>query len=574
MTKFLNGEQIGHFLATNKFKKTSSQSMEIKNYIKNLFYDKFKSISLSLDNPNLNTVHKTCAQIIIQAKKERNIDPKLSYYWISFFLENFEKNLWEDCSAGQEAKLFVASNSSLLNLNVIFGGGRKIENKVMEGLFGLSFDLSDPKEIIKINDFVPFSYMISREHLPAAILFFGVADDFLSLSNKNCSDCSINLKIRNNPNFTCSSPVGLIIARTKKYIEDVQDAKHYADLDAYRHPSNDLNKFKKIPIIKAIYIKQKNEVYVLNNDCTIGPKLKDYLIKLDSKEFAQVIEALEQQEKNNSFVNLASLSLSREIGCVDARIRNILSPNGIIKEIGSVLNNYQMEFLADSKDISAILLSSHTNCGYLNTLYALHKANNSLRIFFEDKNPVLRKMILASYKKILNGEVDVLFGEKELKAAINEAELDLNSTIDDKVKKTLFAFISDQNNDVRKTLRHALFREKALIDEDGFFVLPAARKLEQRLGEFNVSISQEKFDILLTEESARENFEKFSLVLKSKGFSNAFFDDYTNKVLILSTFIRDLKTGQKFIPANSLPKSAEEFKNPISRDLFYDSSKA
>ncbi|MEM3361714.1 MAG: hypothetical protein QXV83_04250 [Candidatus Anstonellaceae archaeon] len=494
-------------------------------------------------------------------KEEFSIDPKITAMWFNIFLEKYENKLWLNCAKGQRAELFVATNSSSINPSIIFNNGSRVMDGVLYGNFGISIDVKDAEDIKHTNDFVPNSYMITHDNLPKAIIFLSVIDSIKDLNTQQCINCSNYHKIRTS-SISCSNPVGLTYLRAKKYVEDVRDAKHYADLDAYRHVTTKDSKevFYKIPIFLAVYNKEDDTIYSVDKNCKISYKLREILPKGD-KFFNDLERALVKLEKSG-YSNLLQPSLLKQIGCVDARIRNILIPVGYIKEIGSVLNSYQIKSLLES-NIDGIISSSHTNCGYISTLYSVHLANKELREVFGDKNPILRKILEASYSKLLNGKIGVFFGHAEVKAAINEAELE-GFFISNNTKKFLLDFISFPSHDVRKTIRHALFRNKVTLDEEGYLVLNAAKNLEERINHLPFKLDRFKIDFLLNEESARENLNAILSTLKKEGL--------TNQDSLLGAYIFDLNLGYKLAIEPSLPTKEEDFYF-ISRRLFFEPNK-
>ncbi|MCX8163403.1 MAG: hypothetical protein N3D10_02495 [Candidatus Micrarchaeota archaeon] len=299
----------------------------------------------------------------------------------------------------------------------------------------------------------------------------------------------------------------------------------------------------------------------MEEDCKISYKLKDILPK-NEQFFLRLIKHLESLEKENIYSSIISFSKLRQIGCVDARIRNILIPNNYIKEIGSTLNSYQIKNLLNS-DLDAIISSSHTNCGYISTLYSIHIANNELREVFGDKKPILRKILEASYSKLLNGKIGVFFGHAEVKAAINEAELS-GLFISEKTKRFLLDFISYPSHDTRKTLRHALFRQKVYIDDEGYLVLKAAKNLEEKINQLPYKLSQQKIDFLLNEESARENIKS---IIENLSKSND-----ANSITALASYVFEIGSANKLSISLSPPEKEEDFYF-ISRKLFFDPKK-
>jgi len=548
MTKMKDGIQIA-----NEYSKKIMQKnyLKAKKTIERLFKSYFLHDSNDLINIKTNGIQKKLEKIINKAESYE-IPQQVSLMWIKVFLEKYEKEIWEDVSQGQEANLFVASNSTDLNPSFIFG--EKIIRGKLEGNFGISFDIEKFEHIHFVNDLVPFSYMLTHNHIPKAIIFIGKAQTIEEVKkNEMCTQCTKNEKVRSTLK-DCSNPAGLVIERARKYVEDVQEAKHYADLDAYKHviEKNGNYEFKKIPIIKAIYIEQTGQIYKLNNDCTMGQRLDNYLKKelsFEKSYFEEIISNLNKFHNNNNY-RFYKQNVLKEIGCVDARIRSILSPYGMIKEIGSVLNKSQLNALKQSK-IEYLIATSHTYCGYINTLYEIYQSNKELANILGDKNPTFRKILQASYSKILDGEVNVLFGDKEFYAALDE----MNISLSNKTKNILYQIISSETNDIRKTLRHALFRQKAKISSEGYFVFPAAQKIDQMLEEFNIKISKENFEYLLEEEHARENYELLKNELGDK--------------ITISGYLLDIKRGYKTqIPAN-LPKDKTEV-YVIERNLFYE----
>ncbi|MFN3909786.1 MAG: hypothetical protein ACK4J0_00955 [Candidatus Anstonellaceae archaeon] len=553
MEKFLDGMELTKKAAL-KYLNSEKKILQAQEQLKKIFNSKFLESGLELKIQNIPKMYYEA----IKEAKNNKINSNVASLFFTLYLENYQQKLWKDCSAGQEAELFVAS-SPLLNPSYLFGNG-KTENQVLYGNFGVSFNIRSLSDLAYINDFVPFSYMITHNHLPKAILFLGVGDNLAQVS-QSCEKCNLVSSIRQTTH-KCNNPAGIVFARARKYVEDVQAAKHYADLDAYKHVvlnAEGKEEFFKIPIIKAIYIKDENKLYTINN-CKPDIELKVYLKSLSS--FEEIIKVLEENEKNYLYPQLFKYIKTCQIGCVDARVRHNLVPFGLVKEIGSVLNKEQIKALTKNS-FDYVISSSHNFCGYIKTLYEIHKSNKELKAIFKDKNPILRKILQASYKKILNGEVGVLFGRDETLAAIYELEKD-NKFLSQQTKSLIISLISGSTNDIRKTVRHALFREKAYISSNGFFVFPAAKKLEEALDSFSLTLSKENFDFLLNEENARENLLKLSEAFRAKNKSKI-------KLPPLSAYLFDLKTGYKLVLEDSLPSSKEEFYT-FSRKLFYDPS--
>jgi len=551
--KFLNGVQI----AQDMTKKSLSPEVSFKaeRIVTDVFERRFNGKQELLDGQNMLKYHKELIQVIEECKKNE-IDYKVTHAWLNVILDRYENSIWRDSSAGQKADLFVASNSSEINIDLMFGGGIKVENNIMHGNFGKWINVRKPIHVEDTNDFVPFSYLLTHNNIPAAIVFLSVGDSTQECHGSGCKTLEITKTSENSCN-----PAGLAYLRLLKYVTDVRNSNHYADLQAYHHarinPDTKKAEFVRIPLIAAIYDTNSRVVYKVGKDCKTGQKLKDYLY--DSNlvndfrlhELARHLQLHEQDEAYTT-INRNNRHI-KQTGCVDLRIRNILSTGGLIKEIGSIFKKQERQRILDSDICNYVIDTSHSNCGYLNTLVAIHVAGNEMRTQMNDSNPKLRKMLESSLQKLSDGRVDVLFGAAELDAAIYEfGEHRLSNT----TIKTLHNLISETGNDTRKTVRHAIKRDKT-ISKDGFLIFPVAKAIEDITREIipNRTLSKEHFDLLVTEQSARENFEEYGKLQNTKG-------------IIVTEAIIDLKTGNKLIPQERLPENFGELTD-TSRSLFY-----
>jgi len=135
----------------NEYSKKIMQKnyLKAKKTIERLFKSYFLHDSNDLINIKTNGIQKKLEKIINKAESYE-IPQQVSLMWIKVFLEKYEKEIWEDVSQGQEANLFVASNSTDLNPSFIFG--EKIIRGKLEGNFGISFDIEKFEHIHFVND--------------------------------------------------------------------------------------------------------------------------------------------------------------------------------------------------------------------------------------------------------------------------------------------------------------------------------------------------------------------------------------------------------------------------------------
>ncbi|MCX8163402.1 MAG: hypothetical protein N3D10_02490 [Candidatus Micrarchaeota archaeon] len=255
MKIFRDGISVGKEI-TRKYMPNSNQE-EVISKLKTVFEDKFilsRAIQGYIYNKNL--FYKKYLEAVECSKNDLKIPPQVSSLWFNIFLENYEQSFWTSCTTGQRAELFVACSSTELNPSIIFGNGVEVREGVLYGNFGVCSDIKNFEDIKNTNDFVPFSYMITHNNLPKAIIFLSSVESLDK--TKNCDICSFEQKIRD-ANIVCSDPVGLVNLRRLKYVQDVKDAKHYSDNYGYKHVILKEGKefFHKIPIIAAVFNKRQ-----------------------------------------------------------------------------------------------------------------------------------------------------------------------------------------------------------------------------------------------------------------------------------------------------------------------------
>ncbi|MFH0927376.1 MAG: hypothetical protein V1822_02245 [Candidatus Micrarchaeota archaeon] len=547
---FMNGVEIAEDMSQKKLPRELAP--KAGNIVKDIFAKNFANGAL-LDGKDIPAYHKRLYEAVMECERA-GIDASTAHAWLSVILDKYERGMWQDCSGNQKANLFVASNSSEINLNVIFGGGRKVEANVMYGNFGMSINARKREHVLNFNDLVPFSYLIRHGDIPAAIIF-------LSAGGKNECAHGACSSLEEAKEHECS-PAGLAYLRLLKYVEDLRRSRHYADLEAYHAPMKDAEThkhyFHKIPLIAAFYDIGSRVVYKIGNSCKIDGTLEDYLVNsglVKDGRLWEVVENLRAHEQDGAYTSLRGHSHEiKQTGCVDLRIRNIHLLLGLLKEIGGIFRKSERKRIMESQVCEYIIDTSHTYCGYLNTLVAVHRAGAEIKRMSGDSNPKLRKILEASLQKIEKGEVDVLFGEPEVMAAIHEFG---ENRLSQSTAKTLMELINGTHNDTRKTVRHAAFRE-SMEFIDGYPVFPGAREIEDIIGELNPGseLSETHFDLLVAEESARKNSGRFEEVRNG------------SKIIVTEAIV-DLKTGGKLIVPERPPQNIYELMD-TERSLFYE----
>lgn len=570
---YLNGVQIARQIANKALE--PQMALKSQGIVNDIFAKKFAGCDSALSGQDMPLYHKKIFEVINECEAN-GVPHKVAHAWLNIILDKYEKELWQDCTLGQKADLFVASNSSEIDVNLIFGGGRRVEQGTMHGNFGLCMNARKKEHVLHFNDFVPFSYLLSHNNVPAAIIFLGDRNTHVKCGGHVCKSTADAKGSRQ----SCS-PQGLAYLRLLKYVEDVRRSHHYADVDSYYHVRKNSGtgkeEFLKIPLIPAVYDGNDRTAYRVNHDCTIGEPLHEYLQNSGLAKDGR-IEALVynlKQHIEDEWYTLANGTHEhhiKQVGCVDLRIRNVLMMGGMIKEMGSVIREEEKIRILVSEISNYLINKEHTFCGYRGVLIQVHMASNEIKAAIS-QNSRLRKIISASVEKIANGETDVLFGAPELRAAINEVA---GGKISPQAIKTMEEFISGTSNDTRKTMRHAVFRGCIKMDEYGYPIYGSAQAIEDAAKELlppATFLTKEQFGLLVGEQSARENYAKYAALLDDDGIKAQMANArpgapefYVTEAMV------DLKTGYTLMERENAPQSKEELLD-TRRNLFYEPGK-
>ncbi|MFH1306714.1 MAG: hypothetical protein ABIH83_03625 [Candidatus Micrarchaeota archaeon] len=556
--KPLNGIEMAENLARRKLgHEIGSQAYDIVN---RNFRNVFENSLPLLEKPACPEFHKKIVELQ-NACNESGISREVVHGFLPIFLDKYESKIYHDCSEGQVPNLFVASNSSEDNIEQIYGKAY-ISDKKMHGNFGQRINIRKKEHLEDANDLVIFQYLLNHKAIPAAIVFHG------SVTADSTGNCSLE------------KAAMLSHARKLRYMEAAQKAKHYVTKSYYLYGRENIE----IPLISTVYDKETREVYFVKNNGRIGLPLRKYiensgLVENDGR-FKDIVNSLLEHEKDEYYtLAYKDAYAMKEIGCVDARIINLLVQMAIIKEMGSTLKQGERRRIVTSQLCSGIIDGGHTFCGYLTTLIAFHMAMNDARKIFGNRMSNARDMIELKLKQIMEGNVEPAFGAEEFSGAIEKAREASGEEIPKDRLELLVEFVSGTTNDLRKTVRHALKRGKAIFAKDGLFSFPAAEKIEDITKEVipGIELTQPHFDLLVAEESQRENFEIYRTLLNQQDVIADMTAARGNSAFDIGLMIRDLRGGAKFMPPEQTPE--DEIKNYtqkkqysyfVERQLFYD----
>ncbi len=501
-----------------------------------------------------------------------------------------------DLSAGQAPYVFSAGPSSMSPM-VLFGSG-----------FGLHMNATCKSHVKQYDDFVPFAYLLARDNIPAMMIFW-------------------EAHLPNGKKAThLDKQARVAYRRMERYVDQVRHSSHYAgdrELDPhvfegyrgrqyyeYHHIGDKRRNGEsrvKIPIVTGVYDGEdqtfravfKDADKTLRYDMRMVDFIDGISLRKQDPRADLIIGNLLKNEENFAYPKLAVHGHSiKQTDCVDGRLwKGYYNVGWLIKEIGSAASDSGIIRHASSILADASAVGTHTSCGYNHTLLQFHMAFAELDRMIGDRNPQLRKLIVRSLQRLSDGETGVLFGSRELDNAIDELENE-RMAITKKTADLLKAFISDSANDTRETLKHALERELARIDKSGYFTMPTAAQLEERLGDLlgkdksgrGEWLHPDHFDYLLAEATNRKLQDRYEEVLLDywqgvlAGSHDLKVQDGNGGMLsreevrehigdklenyIITGLVTDLNSSRKFVPKKELPSTREELFG-MERELYY-----
>ncbi len=478
-----------------------------------------------------------------------------------------------DLSSGQAPHVFSAGPSTI-SAKVLFGSG-----------FGLHMNATQKSHVKQYDDFVPFAYLLAKDNIPAMMIFWEA-----HLPNgKKATQLDEQARVA--------------YRRMKRYVKAVRRSAHYAGdqrLDSrvfegcgglqyydYHHigkkPRNGEQRVQ-IPIVTGVYNGEdqtfravfKNPDGSLRYDMRMVDLIEGIDLKRRDPRADLIIKSLLKNEENFAYPKLAVHGHSiKQTDCVDDRLwKGHYNVGWLIKEIGSAASDEEIVRHSVSSLADASAVGTHGSCGYNDTLLQFHMAFAQLDRVIGSRNPQLRKDAASALRRISDGKTGVLFNARELDNAINELEAE-HMMITKKTADLLKAFISDSAADTRETLKHALERGLAEIGGNGYFVMPAAAELEERVKELLNNgekggrgewLHPKHFDYLLAEATNHKLQDRYEAVLGQKDAQEQMGEKAGT--YLITGLVTDLISGRKFVPKKELPDTREELFN-MERELYY-----
>ncbi|MBU0586709.1 hypothetical protein KJ780_04290, partial [Candidatus Micrarchaeota archaeon] len=233
----------------------------------------------------------------------------------------------------------------------------------------------------------------------------------------------------------------------------------------------------------------------------------------------------------------------RSICCVDSRHAIDDRYSGVIKLIGSLPSDDELERKIANPSIKVLALRLHTSCGYINTAIKVGEMLDEIRAAISERRAKMTSgIVYRDLERILKGTVRVeyLDGEAERIA----------DTLGLKNSKQFFCAIlgglpsEDGKNtlDFQMVLRHMYERGVISDSRDGFFEFAAAKTVTSFITKRGVAVSPDLFAYLVTEELGRK------LLTKASEIKQKHPEKQGMKILVL---IDSLKNGG----VNTIPDS-------------------
>ena len=574
MPKMTNGKQLADSMAARKMGENAAGACPI---VQKAFKDVFAA-KPPFENPAL--YHQGLEKVLTIAA-QAGVPADISLVYTNLLTDPCIRQIWKNASAGQDAVVFLAANSSEFSSNLVFFGGQyNVHNGTMKGVFGHSMNARHPEQVKEFNDLVPFAFKLNdinayntshqydsnfHEHQPpVGIFFLGVNDP--------TKDSGVSAK-------RLKTTIETALARRDRFVDAITHAGHMPDRKLNYRFEDYRDRLHLIPIQALVYDTHERTIRIVDGQGRFGGRLVDYMraqgLHEQDPRVAELITNLEAHEQDGSYsaINRA-MRLLKEIGCVDLRITNYPESTGLIKEIGSVMREDERIRLVLSQLTIAAMISGHTFCGYNTTGIKVHMTFDKMGRMFDGGAYQLRDDLTQMLDRIRYKEqVGLFLPEKTFMRSIEDFETQSGHRQDGRDVAILKLLMSEPNNDTRKTIRHFLKRGKADIGDNGLFYFRPARTIENVTRELipaGVFLDPEHFDYLVMAESVREEvaaMQKIAArpVIQEK-MAKARNGDASFDITGLG---RDVKTGNKTVIDEETPDSVAKL-NRRTRPLFWE----
>ncbi|VVC02424.1 Uncharacterised protein [uncultured archaeon] len=575
MPKMMNGRELAYSMAARKMGERASGAYPI---VEKAFKDVFTA-KPPFENPAL--YHQGLKKVLMLSS-EQGVPADISLVYTNMLTDPYIRQIWKDASKGQDAVVFLATNSSEFSSNLVFfGGDYKVHNGTQRGCFGHSMNARHPDQVNEFNDLVPFAFKLNdinsyntthqfdcdfHEHQPpVGIFFLGVYD--------STQDSAVSQK-------RLKTTIDTVNARKSRFVDAITLSGHMPDSRLNYRFEDYQERLHLIPIRSLVYDTHERTIRIVDEQNNLNGRLVDYFRSQNLHErdprVAEIIASLEAHEQDGSYsaINKA-MRLLKEIGCVDLRITNYPESTGLIKEIGSVMREDERVRVAQSQLTIAAIISGHTLCGYNGTGIKVHNTFYRIGRMFDGGVYQLRDYLTQMLQRIKhNNQVGLFLPEKTFMRSIEDFESKSGHKIDGGDVAMLKLLVSEPNNDTRKTIRHFLKRNKADIGDNGLFFFRPAETIERTVRELlppGTKLAPEHLDYLVMEESVREEVRIMEKTLQSPNvrekMANARDGDVGFDVTGMG---RDVRNGNKTAIEYETPDTVAKLNN-TKRSLFWDS---